>query len=265
MNLEDKYLLINLDTDDLAEQIMRDDNEPYPPTSDEKHIDNLLEEEGLSINSLEGSMATIHNVNNKIYIRFDENNNIYTPTLLEYIERPLFIKFAISFNTPKKVKILDVSPQVGGHIDTNYGIKFKIELTKEKTDAIYENNKPTRKQKEYRKQADIYIRRKFGYSLNDEGYDADINSFLELMRDFYIEGLSQAKYHENNTNDFAIFYTKNKAFHFAQYKEEYYALTEINYIFFIYKVIDNDVYIIADVNDINSAEEAILKYKMKFS
>jgi hypothetical protein len=265
MYLEKKYLLLNLDTDDLAEQMIKEEDYKHTSTSDEKHINNLLKEHGLSISSLEGSYATIHNVDNKLYIRFDINTKIYSPTLLEYIEKPLFIKFATSFNIPKKVRILNASTQVGGYIDTNYGIKFKIALTKEKANAIYETKTPKKNKKEYRKQADIYIRRKLRYSLNDDSYNADIDSFLIMMKDFYIEGLGQTKYHESIKGTFSVVYTKDKAFHLAKHQKEYYGITEINNVFFIYKVVDKDVYIIGDVKNISNAQEAILRYKAMFS
>jgi len=264
MNLEDKYLLLNFDTDDLAEQMTREEDEKYPPISDDKHINIVLKEEGLSIKSLEGSFATIHNVDNKLFIKFDENSRIYTPTLLKFIEAPLYIKFVTSFDSPKKVKLLNVSSQIGGYIDTNYGIKFKILLTEQKADDIYTSTKPKNDKKKFRKQADIYIRRKFRYSLNDESYDADINTFIIMMKDFFREGLGQIKYCNNMGGNFSILYRKDQAFNFVKYDKEFYGIVEINSIFFVYKVIDEDVYMIGDGMNMNGAKEAISKHVAAF-
>lgn len=128
MDYSDIYFLINLDTDDLAEKMIREEDEEYPLVEENEHIDNLLEEENLSISTLENSFATISNINKKLYIQFDVNEKTYHPTFLEYIELPKFIQFARFFDIPQKVKIIKVSPQIGGYIDTNYGIKFKIEV-----------------------------------------------------------------------------------------------------------------------------------------
>jgi len=266
MNIEDMYILLNLDTDELEERMIRKEDEGYLTMSDEEHIKILLKEDGLSLSSLEGSFATIHNVDKKLYIRFEENEKIYTPTLLNFIEFPRYIKYANTFNTPKKVKLIEVSSQVGGHIDINYGIKFKIQILDDETSEIYKSKNLINK-KESRVQADVFLRRKFGISINQDEYDASINSIMKEMSNFFTEGLSQTKYHleEKKKDDFDIFYNKDKTFFFGIYKDEYFAIADIEESLFLYKKVYEELIIISGIDTLDMVSMTIDKYNKTFS
>ncbi len=88
----------------------------------------------------------------------------------------------------------------------------------------------------------IYIRRRFCFSLNDQEYDADIDSCLNTMYRFCKVRLVQAPYQDMNDDSY-IFHIKNIAFHFR--------VTEIN----------GNTQIIGDIDNINCLHLVVDKHK----
>lgn len=132
MNLDGIIFLINLETIDIADIMMQeydnDDNEEDTYSSEEEQIESLLKEKNLSFAKLNGITASIVHIHNKFKIQFLGYDELYTLSLLYMLEKSLFFEIMNYFKEPKQVKIINPSPQVGGIIDTNYGIKFTIEI-----------------------------------------------------------------------------------------------------------------------------------------
>jgi len=278
MEIEDIYLVVNFETDDIAEQMIREDDEQYPPVLEDEHVDNLLKHEDCSIEELEGSLATMQNINKTLYIRFDVNREVYTVTPLDYIQ-PLqkYIKFVTSFDFPKKVNIVDVSAQVGGFIDTNYGIKFKIKLTDIVTEGIKEEELySSYKENQYiecedirdenprvETQATLYIKALCGIANDDDSYDNSIDETVEALSDFYIEGLEEAKYRNHNmsASTYEIFHRKTTRFLFGSLMDEYYGIVFLEDKYLVY-ILDEggQVNILCETKDIELAHIDILNY-----
>ena len=96
--------------------------------SDEDRALGYLKDEDLSIELLNGSTAIIENKNKQLYIQFSANNKSYKASFLKFLGRDIFFEVVKIFTQPKQVVISNVSPQIGGIIDTHFGIKFNIHL-----------------------------------------------------------------------------------------------------------------------------------------
>jgi len=131
MHLQDTIFLVNFLTNDFADIMMMEDDENNDEgysTSEIEHIESLLKEKNLSLKKLDGIQASIVHIGREFKIQFLGYDELYTLSLLEFIDRNIFFKIMAFFKEPKQVKIINPSPQVGGIIDTNYGVKFNIEI-----------------------------------------------------------------------------------------------------------------------------------------
>jgi len=126
MNIENIEFLINFATEDIAEVMMEEDSDN--DISDEEYVQSLLEEENLSIEKLDKLTAFIVNDKKSLKIKFIGIDKYYTLLLLDFIDKNIFFVIVNFFKNPKEVKIINPSAQVGGIIDKNYGVKFKIKL-----------------------------------------------------------------------------------------------------------------------------------------
>ena len=115
-----------------AESLLDEDEKAYyeedGSISDEDRVLGYLKDEDLSIELLNGSTAMIENKNKQLSIQFSVNNKSYKASFVEFLGRDIFFELVKIFIQPKQVIISNVSPQIGGIIDTNFGIKFKIQL-----------------------------------------------------------------------------------------------------------------------------------------
>jgi len=127
MKIEDIYFVVNFYTEDMADRMMEEDDENFVKIPENEMVMNFLKEEGLSIDLLNGATGVMKNIDKTLLVEFGINNETYRATLLEFIGFKEFLGVVNTFLEYKKVKFIDVSTQVGGVIDTNYGIKFKIE------------------------------------------------------------------------------------------------------------------------------------------
>lgn len=115
-----------------AESLWTEDEKAYydenENLSDEDLVLNYIKDEDLSIELLNGSTAIIENKNKQLSIQFSVNNKKYKITFVEFMDRDIFFEVVNLFKQPKQVTLSNVSPQIGGIIDINFGIKFNIQL-----------------------------------------------------------------------------------------------------------------------------------------
>lgn len=281
MDYEDIYLIINFETDDLAERMMRDADEKYPTVSDDEHVNNLLDQVGLSYAILDESFATIHNVDKRLYVRLEANNEVYTLTPLEYIQ-PIqkYLTFVNSFNSPKKVKVYDVSAQVGGIIDTNYGIKFKIKFIDNSTKPISKSEfNPVSYEDEdldveivepisVVTQASLYIKTLCGISSDDKSYDNSIDETLQTLLEFYIEGMKKVKLRDYTKSSitFDVIHRRGTTFYFGSLVRQYYGVVFLEDKYLIYNLDDGaQVNILCETKNPESAHIDIIRYLDEFT
>lgn len=115
-----------------AESLWTEDEKAYyeenENLSDEDRVLDYLKDEDLSIELLNGSTAIIENKNKQLSIQFSVNNKKYKVTFVEFMDRDIFFEVVNLFKQPKQVTLSNASPQIGGIIDINFGIKFNIQL-----------------------------------------------------------------------------------------------------------------------------------------
>lgn len=125
INIEEIVFLINFKTEDIADIMIGNCNHNC---SDEEVVNQILEKVGLSISKIAHNTASMVHHNRQLNIQFFNDMNLYKVSILDYLERNIFIELISFFKEPKKIKIIDPSPQIGGFIDKNYGVKFKIKI-----------------------------------------------------------------------------------------------------------------------------------------
>lgn len=115
-----------------AESLWTEDEKAYyeenENLSDEDRVLDYLKDEDLSIELLNGSTAIIENKNKQLSIQFSVNNKKYKVTFVEFMDRDVFFEVVNLFKQSKQVTLSNVSPQIGGIIDMNFGVKFNIQL-----------------------------------------------------------------------------------------------------------------------------------------
>jgi hypothetical protein len=125
INIEEIVFLVNFLTEDIADITMEYCKHDC---SGEEVLNQTLEELGLSIPKIAYNTASMVHHNKQLNIQFFNNMNLFRVSILEYLDRDKFFELIGFFKEPKKIKIIDLSPQIGGIIDKNYGIKFKIKV-----------------------------------------------------------------------------------------------------------------------------------------
>ena len=125
INIEEIVFLVNFRTEDIADITMEYCKHDC---SDEEVLNQALEELGLSIPKIAHNTSSMVHHNKQLNIQFFNNMNLFRVSILEYLDRDKFFELIGFFKEPKKIKIIDPSPQIGGIIDKNYGIKFKIKI-----------------------------------------------------------------------------------------------------------------------------------------
>ncbi len=258
--MKDNIFLINFEKDDYADIMV---NEKDEFILDENRVLNILQQEGLSLNKLNGSVATIQNFKKQLYIKLDSNNTVHSLSLLNFIKPSEFIELANTFLHPKKVKLSEVSPQIGGYIDKHSGIKFKIDIISLSAEYICEEDS---QKKENQIQAKIYICSMLGISNENEEYSPSIEDLISKMKKFYLEGIEQIKYieHDKNSDVFNILYRKGDIYFFAPYKGNYYASVSVEDKFLVYCLYNNEVQIICHAQSKNLLHSAIESYFVDF-
>lgn len=112
-----------------AESLWTEDEKAYyeenENLSDEDRVLDYLKDEDLSIELLNGSTAIIENKNKQLSIQFSVNNKKYKVTFVKFMDRDVFFEVVNLFKQPKQVTLSNVSPQIGGIIDINFGIKWE--------------------------------------------------------------------------------------------------------------------------------------------
>ena len=130
--IQKQYFIVNFDTQDIADVIHWNEGKTKEEilAEDMQYMDKLLDKEALSLERLEGSTATIgfDRDERALYITLDINDKKYKLSLLEFLEYEKYKKLRSYFLADAVVAIKDVSFQIGGVVDRNYGIKFKISL-----------------------------------------------------------------------------------------------------------------------------------------
>jgi hypothetical protein len=255
------YIIINFETDDLAERMIREEDEEYPSVPNEEHVLNLLREEGLNFSDLENSFAVMHNVNKKLFIQLEANNVVYQPSLLKRLELPLYVKYAHFFNSPKKVRIVDVSPQIGGIIDINYGIKFKIQvldLSSKGIDVIDKNKYQYKDEEENRKESLIKMSQEYISTLfiddnvksilNEIGLKEEnvtnktIQTIVEMLP-FYYEMDRNINKARDDIDDFKTIYKRNDLYYVGCHGE-FFCIAFVGLFYVVYIVKDDRVYLL---------------------
>jgi hypothetical protein len=159
LKIEELEFLVNFATDDIADVMVEQEREEYisrrkngeltveeiqaeslwtedekayyeenENLSDEDRVLDYIKDEDLSIELLNGSTAIIENKNKQLNIQFSVNNKKYKVTFVKFMDRDIFFEVVNLFKQPKQVTLSNVSPQIGGIIDINFGIKFNIQL-----------------------------------------------------------------------------------------------------------------------------------------
>jgi len=128
--IEKQYFIVNLDTMDIADVLFDSEelSEEEIKKIDIQYLNKLLEEDGLTISSLENSCAKIKFNREKrvLYITLNFNDNEYKLSLLNFLEYNEYKKLTKYFLGETGVVLQNVSYQIGGIIDKNYGFKFKV-------------------------------------------------------------------------------------------------------------------------------------------
>jgi hypothetical protein len=127
--IEKQIFLINLGNMDIADVMLEkeDQGENYDEKlEDSLYLKELLVHEKLELNELDASKAVISYKDKVLSITLQENNTKYTLSILEFLEYPKYKKITSYFLGSVNVTIKNVSEQIGGIIDKNYGFKFMI-------------------------------------------------------------------------------------------------------------------------------------------
>ena len=262
MKIEEIYFIVNFETVGMADVMTQEDDE-YD-LSDEEQVLALLNEEGLSPDRLNGSTAIMQNVNKKLLIKFDANNTIYKPSLLVFEDNyQKFIRISNTFLKPKRARLREVSPQIGGIIDKNYGIKFKIDIIGQEVKEIALKCNPDqgRAHLEFN-QANMYIRSILGIPKYDEEYSPDIDDIIKKMEIFYCEAVNQSKMIEHNkfSDIFSVFYTREDQFFFGVYEGEYYAIIFLENLYLVYHLVGDNIQILCETKKVEWAHQALDSY-----
>ncbi len=128
MNIEEIVFVLNLSKIDCVDILIED----FEIDSEEEYINSLLKNEGLSFPIIQDSTVSIVYYNNQLNLQFFNNTNIYKISNLDLIDKGIYFQMLEFFEEPQKAKIINPTYQVGGVIDTNYGIKFTIQLKSNK-------------------------------------------------------------------------------------------------------------------------------------
>jgi len=130
--IEKQYFIVNMDVKDIADSMIEDEGktEDRIAYEDILYIDQLLQENSLSINKLEGSSAIIqyNHEERALYITLNINEQMCKVTLLDFLEDNKYKKITSYFLGKTHVLLKNVSYQIGGSIDKNYGFKFMVEI-----------------------------------------------------------------------------------------------------------------------------------------
>jgi len=130
--MEKQYFIVNMDVQDIADGMIENENKTLDEieSEDVAYVQILLREDNLTIKKLEASSAIIkYNREERIlYITLGVNNQKYKLSLLEFLEYNKYKKITSYFLVDTQVILRDVSPQMGGVIDKNYGFKFMISI-----------------------------------------------------------------------------------------------------------------------------------------
>jgi len=129
--IEKQIFLINLENMDIADVMFgqEDRAEDYDEKlEDSMHLKKLLEHEKLELSKLDASKAIVSYKNRILSIKLEENNTEYKLSMLEFLDYPKYKKITGYFLGPVHVILKDVSEQIGGIIDKNYGFKFMITI-----------------------------------------------------------------------------------------------------------------------------------------
>jgi len=130
--MEKQYFIVNMDVQDIADGMIENENKILDEieSEDVAYVQILLREDNLTIKKPEASSAIIkYNREERIlYITLCVNNQKYKLSLLEFLEYNKYKKITSYFLVDTQVILRDVSPQIGGVIDKNYGFKFMITI-----------------------------------------------------------------------------------------------------------------------------------------
>ena len=130
--MEKQYFIVNMDVQDIADGMIENENKTLDEieSEDVAYVQILLREDNLTIKKLEASSAIIkYNREERIlYITLGVNNQKYKLSLLEFLEYNKYKKITSYFLVDTQIILRDVSPQIGGVIDKNYGFKFMISI-----------------------------------------------------------------------------------------------------------------------------------------
>ena len=129
--IEKQIFLINLENIDIADVMLEqeDQDENYNEAlEDSLYLQELLVHEKLELEKLNGSKAVVSYKDKVLSIELAENNTEYRLSILEFLDYPKYKKMTSYFLKPMHVTIKNVSEQIGGIIDKNYGLKFMITI-----------------------------------------------------------------------------------------------------------------------------------------
>ena len=128
--IEKQYFIVNMDIQDIADGMIEDENktEDEIEAEDVAYVHILLSEDNLTIRKLEGSSAIIkyNREDRALYITLGVNSQEYKLSLLEFLEYNKYKKITSYFLAETQVVLRNISLQIGGVIDKNYGFKFMI-------------------------------------------------------------------------------------------------------------------------------------------
>jgi hypothetical protein len=222
----------------LESMIFKEDSDEDETQSPEETALSVIEKDGLSLEQIEGSFAILHNIDKQLYVYFEENKKVYIATVLEEFDGiGDFIAAVKSFDTPKGVKIREVSPNVGGWIDTHYGFKFKIEFLDSQVGGLEKMVRDTDESNEIMEtetpsNAVTYITDIMGIDNNHEEAMVNINHVINEMERFYLEAETQVeKYHDTDNLSPEVYhqlYKRGDSFYFGAYQNRFYAVASID-------------------------------------
>lgn len=130
--IEKQFFIMNFYSKDIADVMYepKEYGEEYDEDKvDKEHMEELLQHEDLNLKDLDGTKAYMkYDRDDRKFILSFDNGKIYPLSLLEYLDRPVFKKMISYFLGAAEVTIINPSPQIGGYIDKNYGIKFNVKI-----------------------------------------------------------------------------------------------------------------------------------------
>lgn len=128
--IENEYFIVNLENVDIADMMWAEecrDEDNEVEVDDFEYVQSLLAQQELNMNNLENSKAVISFKDKVLSIRL-ENNKEYRLSIMKFLGYEIYKKLTTYFSKPTEVVLKNVSEQVGGIIDTNYGFKFMVEI-----------------------------------------------------------------------------------------------------------------------------------------